>query len=167
MEDVHYNADKGPTDRPSQRVHTFAWDNVAFDGPILARDRSYDVLDALVPIKNGAYAGWSATPTQPAHLTTLAVAPQDLVAAKGANLLFNFYTRDDGATTFTYVINGKVHTAPWPYPDKRGTGRTILLPVPLTDVVMGANQISISAGVPMEISNVNLNLPGAAGIVKP
>jgi hypothetical protein len=39
MEDVHYNADKGPTDRPSQRVHTFAWDNVAFDGPILARER--------------------------------------------------------------------------------------------------------------------------------
>jgi hypothetical protein len=71
-------------------------------------------------------------------------------------------------TTFTYKINSKVHTAPWPYPDKQGfAARTILLPVPLTDVVMGVNQISISADVPMEISNVNLNLPGAAGIVNP
>src|SRR4029077_12530049 len=46
IDDSHYNADKGAPARPSQRVHTFAWDNVAFDGPLLARDLSFDVLDA-------------------------------------------------------------------------------------------------------------------------
>src|SRR6202042_3300298 len=36
IEDAHYNADKGPS--PSQRTHTFSWDNVAFDGPFIGRD---------------------------------------------------------------------------------------------------------------------------------
>ncbi len=44
LEDVHYNADKaesGPN-VPSQKQHTFVWDNVAFDGPFTYRDFSYD-----------------------------------------------------------------------------------------------------------------------------
>jgi len=45
LEDVHYNAEKaaGPG-FPSQREHTFTWDNVAFDGPFTFRDFSYDAL---------------------------------------------------------------------------------------------------------------------------
>jgi hypothetical protein len=54
LEDVHYNADKGPTDRPSQKEHTFAWDNVAFDGPFTYRDFSYDALDNAVQGSNGS-----------------------------------------------------------------------------------------------------------------
>jgi hypothetical protein len=51
MEDVHYNADKGGPagpGLPTQRSHTFVWDNVAFDGPFTYRDFSYDALDAGV-----------------------------------------------------------------------------------------------------------------------
>ena len=51
-DDVHYNADKGGT--PSQRQHTFAWDNVAFDGPFVYRDFSYDALDNNTPDVNGS-----------------------------------------------------------------------------------------------------------------
>ena len=49
LEDVHYNADKGDASRPSQREHTFSWDNVAFDGPFTYRDFSYDALDNNAP----------------------------------------------------------------------------------------------------------------------
>jgi hypothetical protein len=52
IDDVHYNADKGGT--PSQRPHTFSWDNVAFDGPFVYRDFSYDALDNNTPDVNGS-----------------------------------------------------------------------------------------------------------------
>ena len=45
IEHVQYNAGKFN----SQRTHTFAWDNVGFDGPVLNRDLTFDVLDALTP----------------------------------------------------------------------------------------------------------------------
>ena len=53
-EDAHYNADKGDQSLPSQRQHTFAWDNVAFDGPFVGRDFSYDAADSTAPGLNGA-----------------------------------------------------------------------------------------------------------------
>ena len=34
---------------PSQREHTYTWDNVAFDGPFTYRDFSYDALDNNAP----------------------------------------------------------------------------------------------------------------------
>ena len=51
LEDVHYNADKGESgpNAPSQKQHTFVWDNVAFDGPFTYRDFSYDALDVNQP----------------------------------------------------------------------------------------------------------------------
>ena len=52
LEDVHYNADKSLR-LPLQHDHTFTWDNVAFDGPSVARDLSYDVLDSLTPCHDG------------------------------------------------------------------------------------------------------------------
>src|SRR5260370_557372 len=50
LEDVHYNGDK---DGPDQGTHTFTWDNLAFDGPILPRDLAFDVLDRLTPVGPG------------------------------------------------------------------------------------------------------------------
>src|SRR5262249_30321858 len=47
LEDVHYNADKGAP--PSQKQHTFVWDNLAFDGPFTYRDFAYDALDINRP----------------------------------------------------------------------------------------------------------------------
>jgi hypothetical protein len=50
LEDSHYNAAKAfdPTPgTPDLSNHTFAWDNVAFDGPAPYRDLSFDVLDSL------------------------------------------------------------------------------------------------------------------------
>src|SRR5262249_22725404 len=87
IDDVHYNADKGPMDRPSQRNHTFAWDNIAFDGPLLARDLSFDVLDSMVPLNEGTggvLLGWDSTPMKPVALTTLPMTAANISAASGA-----------------------------------------------------------------------------------
>src|SRR6185503_6530227 len=51
LEDAHYNADKGGP--PFQRMHTFIWDRVAFDGPFTYHDLSFDAPDANVPGANG------------------------------------------------------------------------------------------------------------------
>jgi hypothetical protein len=52
IDNVHYNA--GKSGRPSQRQPTFAWDNVAFDGPFVYRDFSYDARDNDAPNQNGS-----------------------------------------------------------------------------------------------------------------
>src|SRR5207244_6108016 len=43
LEDVHYNANKDiGGNQKLQGLHTFTWDNVGFDGPLLARDLGFD-----------------------------------------------------------------------------------------------------------------------------
>lgn len=167
LQDKHYNADKGPADRPSQKVHTFAWDNVAFDGPLVARELSFDVLDSNVVGNGFRYLGWSTQPRRPAELTTLPIGAADLLAAKTALLMFSFYHRET-PSTFTFSINGKVQNATWPFPERDGfKNRTIALPVPLSSLVMGPNKITIHADQAMEVANVNISLNGAGGIVAP
>ena len=48
LEDAHYNADKFN----NQRLHSFTWDNVGFDGPVLPRDLGFDVPDNTDPNSN-------------------------------------------------------------------------------------------------------------------
>ncbi len=92
LQDVHYNADKGEPDRvPSQRQHTFVWDNVAFDGPFTYRDFSYDALD--VNQANAATKtvdlGKPSLPNQTASWNVLNM-PANPKAAT-VRVLFNFY----------------------------------------------------------------------------
>jgi len=58
MEDVHYNAGKYT---PGQENNTFGWDNVGFDGPILPRDRGFDVPDNTAPGRDAGSinTGWN------------------------------------------------------------------------------------------------------------
>ena len=51
LNDVHYNARKAiePCECGTQWNHTFAWDNLAFDGPKTYRDLGFNVPDANVP----------------------------------------------------------------------------------------------------------------------
>lgn len=167
LEDKHYNADKGDHDRPSQRNHTYSWDNIAFDGPVVARDLSFDVLDSLVLGTGFRYLGWETSASKPVTLTTLPMGAADIVAAKTANLLFTFY-HYDAPKTFTFSINGHVHNAAFPFPESDGfTYRTISLPFPISDLVMGPNKIVIYSDQTLEVANVNISLAGAAGIVLP
>src|SRR5260370_36772806 len=70
LEDAHYNGDK---DGPDQGTHTFTWDNLAFDGPVLPRDLAFDVLDRLTPVGSNypglLNLGWPLSPNNPNPLT--------------------------------------------------------------------------------------------------
>ena len=69
VQDMHYNASKagccGGVDG-RQTTHTFAWDNIAFDGPKPYRDLTFDVQEAQVPSDGGINTGWAVSPCQPA-----------------------------------------------------------------------------------------------------
>jgi hypothetical protein len=167
--DYRYNAEKAHTQDPSvpdQTNHTYTWDNVAFDGPATYRDLSFDVLDrANSPVGGGVHRiGWETTPVAPANLTTLPMTTQNISAATHAYLLFNFgpFTTPG---TFTYTINGRTNTAPNPQPSTGLKGwRAMALPVPLNQLVGGAQNIRLSGDVSMNVQNVNIVLVAAAPV---
>lgn len=175
IDDAHYNADKGPSEYPSQRVHTFAWDNIAFDGPLLPRHLSFDVLDSMAPIDpqsgigtNGAFLGWSSTPTRPVTVTTLPMKASDIAASTGALLLFNFWVRDPARYTFAYSVNGHAHTYAWPYPDAQSSVRTLAIPIDQSELVAGPNTVTLGlANGYAEWAHVNIALLDAGGVVAP
>jgi hypothetical protein len=168
LEDAHYNADKATTSpsQPTQRQHTFVWDNVAFDGPFTYRDFSYDALDANQA--GGPYNTWNlgkvsaANGTASWNVLNVPANPQ----ASAARVLFNFnegYTPVPKALNVT--VNGHAHSVAWPYPDNlQGSWRTYAVTVPLTDLVAGTNVVQIGSDQAMVTSNVNIvlvDVPGA------
>lgn len=163
IEDAHYNASKGN----GQTEHTFAWDNVGFDGPVLPRDLGFDAPDALtVPTSGEVNVGWLAQPGTGKPFTIANVSGS--ANATAGLLVFDFH-HYDAPTSLTYVVNGHSHTVAWPFADTRGyTWRSYAAPVPLSDVVSGTNNVNIyAADQPLVIANVDLILAGAGGTVSP
>jgi hypothetical protein len=168
IQDAHYNAEKAHIQTPSypnQKMHTYAWDNVAFDGPATYRDLSFDVLDRNNPLTGGNNkTGWDIPTNAPATMQTLPMTSQNISAATRAFLLFN-YGKDTNPTTFNYTINGNVNTAPDPHPP---TGfkymRSAALPIPLNQLVNGPNTITMSADTWITVGNVNIVLVAAAPV---
>jgi hypothetical protein len=159
LEDVHYNADKGDPLRPSQRQHTFSWDNVAFDGPFTYRDFSYDAPDNTAPGTNGSvnlgkFAAANQTTTW--NVARVPANPQ----ATAVRVLFNFNEEiNPNPTTFNVIVNGHAHSVPWPYPDQIiHTWRTFAVTVPVTDLVAGTNVVQLGANAAEVFSNVNIVL---------
>jgi hypothetical protein len=161
IEDVHYNADKGGT--PSQRQHTFSWDNVAFDGIFTYRDFSYDALDVVQPdpatmtVDLGKFslanqtASWN-IPNVPANSLAAAV-----------RVLFNFY-HQSVPTVLNVIVNGHAHPTPWPYPDTIGsTWRTFAVTIPITDLVPGTNVVQLGSDQPIITGNVDIVLAAVPG----
>lgn len=164
LEDVHYNADKGDTTRPSQRQHTFAWDNVSFDGPFTYRDFAFDAPDANTPLFNGATSLGKLS--APNGVSTWAVPgipanPQ----ATAARVLFSFNS-EQGAnpTSLNVIVNGHAHSVPWPYPDNSNTDwKTFAVTVPLTDLVAGTNTVLLGSNVQEVFANVDIVLVNVTG----
>jgi hypothetical protein len=171
LEDVHYNGDK---DGPDQGTHTFTWDNLAFDGPVLPRDLAFDVLDNTIPV-GPAYPGlvnlgWPLNPTDPAPLTLSVPGVYNLQQAAGAILTFNYNTQNP--VTISYRINdGAWQEQPWPF----GTcyaqngitscgSKTLAVPVSLSDVVPGSNAVQFKSSDYAAVANVDLVLLGAFGL---
>jgi hypothetical protein len=184
IEDVHYNADKeGAMD---QRIHTFSWTNIGFDGPILARDLAFDVADSLMMTNSAQFPdtqpdsamqipgnllnlGYSWFPnTPPLALTVPGV--YNIGNANGAFLTLNAFTQDP--VTLNYQINnGAWQSFVWPFPTCSAQGATsacaqvtMALPVSLSDIQAGTNTIQLNASDAISFSNVDLILRGAAGV---
>src|SRR5260221_6251983 len=168
IQDSHYNAEKAhlqDANLPDLRIHTFTWDNVAFDGPATYRDLSFDVLDQGIPVGGGLRkTGWDTTPSSPAVLTTLPMLPANIAAASSAFLLFNF-GKDTMPTVFSYTINGHPNVVPSPLPASGLIGmRTLALPVQLSDLVPGPQTIWLSSDQNISVTNVSLVLVAAAPV---
>jgi hypothetical protein len=161
LEDVHYNADKGLP--PSQRQHTFVWDNVAFDGPFTYRDFSYDALDVgqIDAATNTVDLGKPSLPNQTAswNVLNMPANPQ----ASAVRVLFNFWFENTPAS-LNVTVNGHAHPTPWPYPDTFGFAwRTFAVTIPITDLVPGTNVVQLGSDQAMVTSNVNIVLVDVPG----
>ena len=172
IEDAHYNGDKFN----SQRTHTFAWANVGFDGPVLPRDLTFDVLDNNTPSASlqdgdpGINLGWS-VPTGGSPLSLQVPSVRNVSDAAKGLLTYNFYTQSNAGdnVTLSYSLNGHpFHSIPWPFPDDNKFGtRTFGEPIDLSEVVDGTNTIRFTSTVGMTIMNIDLILVGAGGTVSP
>lgn len=160
IQDAHYNGGKFG----GQGTHTFAWDNVGFDGPFTYKDASYDVLDNTQPDGNGnTNLGWRPTPDAPVTLSTVPIDGALIPVAANARLLFNFFSYS-APLTFTYAINGHSHTGAWPYPDSQSfTPKTVAFDVPLSDLIAGPNTIVLGADQAAIVANVNIVLVNVSG----
>ncbi|MFZ1083743.1 MAG: Ig-like domain-containing protein [Terracidiphilus sp.] len=180
LEDAHYNGNKGVDAGPPQGIHTFTWDNLAFDGPVLPRDLAFDVLDALTPV-GPSYPGilndgWLVAPTATAPVSLTVSGVYNIANAEGALLTFNFVDVNTAnlATPvpfLSYRINsGSWQLAPWPFgpcpTQNNGPAcglNTIAVPVNLTDIQPGTNTIQFQSTDYAVIANVDLILRGAGG----
>jgi hypothetical protein len=165
LQDVHYNADKGGA--PSERNHTFIWDNLAFDGPFTDRDFAYDALDV------GQYYA----PTNMINLGKVSLANQTASwnvlnmpanpQASAVRVLFNFTNEvNPNPTVLNVIVNGHAHPTPWPYPTTdtlENTWRTFAVTIPITDLVPGTNVVQLGSDQPMVSSNVDIVLAGVPG----
>jgi hypothetical protein len=163
LEDVHFSADAG--NQPSEKDHTFVWDNVAFDGPFTFRDFGYDALDVDQPdaSTNTLDLGKFALANQTAswNVLNMPANPQ----ASAVSVAFNFYNQFSSVpTVLNVVVNGHKHQTPWPYPDKlQNTWRTFAVTIPVTDLVPGTNVVQLGSDQAMVSSNVNIVLVDVPG----
>jgi hypothetical protein len=170
IEDVHYNGDKDGID---QGTHTFTWDNVGFDGPLVPRDLAFDVPDRMQPLTGGYTGlynlGWAVFPNdaQPLALTVPGVSNVDKASAAVLTLLYS----SDSQVTLSYRLNGHAwHDVSWPFGacyTQNGFvscgSKTLATPVPLAEVVTGDNLLEFKTSDATELSNIDLIMVGAGG----
>jgi hypothetical protein len=158
IEDVHYNASK---DGGTQANHTFAWDNVGFDGPTPYRDLSFDVPDANRPLGDGLIElGYEAS-TAPLALEVHGVYWEQ--TPTGAIVTFNWFPFDVFVPSVR-VNGGPWHDTAWPFDEETFAWRTIAVPIPLSEVHTGTNTIEFRASEFVTISNINLIVIAGSGV---
>lgn len=162
IEDVHYNACKEGFGVP-QCNHTFAWDNVGFDGPTPYRDLTFDVQDALTPAPGGGVQLAYRVTTDPTAVTAPGVYWDQTPTKQFIN--FNWYTWDQ--TVPSVRVNGGVwHDTPWPFDSQTFSWRTIAVPISLSELKQGTNTIEFkfAGGNGTIMSNVDVVLIAATAV---
>lgn len=164
-EDAHYNGNKN-IQPELQAMHTFVWDNIGFDGPVLNRDLTFDVPDALTLATDTRQKNLGFFNQGTPNSVTVSTLPVNNIAGAAAGVLtLNlFCSQPDNVT---YSLNGNTpHTFNWPFPDTGGNcPRTLGIPISLSELVTGANSITIQDSDPTGIfvSNIDIILAGAGG----
>ncbi|MEO5724517.1 MAG: hypothetical protein ABIQ39_12335, partial [Ilumatobacteraceae bacterium] len=158
LEDVHYNACK----LDDQCNHTFAWDNVAFDGPKPYRDLTFDVQDALTPMGDGSVGLGYQVGSSPVSFQVNGVFQAQQPSK--ALVMFNWFPYDQVVPSVS-VNGGPWHDTAWPFDPNTWSWRTIAVQVPLSEVHSGTNTVALryngEAGQ-TAIANINLALIAAA-----
>jgi hypothetical protein len=159
LEDAHYNGDKFS----AQRVHTFTWANVGFDGPMLPRDLGFEANDNLSVNNDGTInLGWQVSAGKAQTVDFSGV--YGLSCASSALLEFTHYEGSAPLTLSFGANSGPTHMQDWVYPESTTyTWRTIAVPLPISELRSGANTVRIGANSAMVIANVDLVLVGAGG----
>jgi hypothetical protein len=156
VEDAHYNACKSDT----QCTHTFAWDNVGFDGPKTYRDRTFDVADNTQRSGAAMNLGWELGATA-VSLKTMPVA-WDKIPTK-ALVTLSWYAESQTVPSVR-VNGGPAHTVAWPYDAQTSVWRTIAIEVPFSEVRTGINTLAFTGDDNETLANVNLSLINAADV---
>ncbi len=153
LEDVHYNACKFD----DQCNHTFAWDNLGFDGPAPYRDMTFDVPDASPSelgynVDNGAdrtvsadNVHWLQTPTT-------------------AYIGMNWFPFEGPDVPSVSINGGPFHTIAWPFDSTTYVWRTIAIPIPVGEVKEGTNTITLRNASRTVIANINVILIAASPV---
>lgn len=152
IEDVHYNACKFD----SQCIHTFAWDNVGFDGPAPYRDLTFDVKDAS-PTSPGYDVGSGGTTVSAPGVFWNQTPSKQFIA-------FDWFALDASVPSVS-VNGGAFHTTAWPFDSETFTERTIAVPVALSELHAGSNTITLKyAGGTTSVQNINVILLAATPV---
>lgn len=164
--DYHYNpATYGD---PQLTNHTFAWDNIAFDGPKIPGDFVASVSDELDAASPESFnLGWVSPMGSPATVSTEPIPAAKLAAAQAgarAVLTTNFIFHDAATVPalLNYSVNGVPLSAVLPFSNNApGDQFAMELPVPASALVEGPQLISIWANDVLIFSNVDVRLIGA------
>ena len=159
IEDVHYNANKFD----DQGTHTFAWDNVGFDGPTPYRDLTFDVQDNNTPLGGGALGLGYGVGTGSTAVVSPGVYWQQTPTA--AYVGFNWFATTTSVPNVR-VNGGPWHSTPWPFAESEFAWRTIGVPIPMSEVVAGNNTIEFTwgGGGQTVVANINIILIAAAPV---
>jgi hypothetical protein len=160
IEDVHYNACKAGFGS-DQCDHTFAWDNVGFDGPEPYRDMTFDVPDAGVRAGSGMNLGYAVG----AGVTTVTAPGVHWVhTPTQAYIGFNWYSWEPNVPRVR-VNGGPWHETAWPFDGTSWVWRTIAVPVPMSEIRNGDNVIEMSmGGSGAAVANINVILINASPV---
>lgn len=171
LDDVHYNARKAVEDNGNaigtQYDHSFAWDNLGFDGPKTYRDLGFDVPYAnqcCVSSINGDQEineGYTVGGGQGPRTFTVTGVDWAQTPTK-AKIVFNAYTENTGVSV-QVSLNGHTVSVPRAF-DGFGV-RSIAIDLPASDAVKGANTLKFTFingfGV---VSNASIILVAAAPV---
>jgi hypothetical protein len=159
IEDVHYNANKFD----DQGTHTFAWDNVGFDGPTPYRDLTFDVQDNDSPAAEGAVGLGYGVGAGSTSVTAPGVTWQQTPTAAYVGL--NWFATTPSVPNVR-VNGGPWHSTPWPFAESEFAWRTIAVPIPMSEVKAGDNTIEFTwgGGGTTAVSNINIILIAAAPV---